>query len=332
MPTLVDIAKKLDISVSLVSKALNGRLGTTGARPELIAEIQRTASEMNYQKNASALALKQGRHNAVGVFIHQFGRPGSGNMDSLLQGLSAKAKEDGQRFILDFFEEAKEFLAFRGMMRKSVMDGVLMGGLPHEELIGVLLELQESGLPIVTILDKEISPLLPNVSFDQVGAGRMATGHLIEQGCRNIVHIVDFEERYNGYCAALHENRIPLREELVYREEGAEFSYGRGIRAARFLLESGVEFDGVVAQSDEEALAVMNVLMDSGIRIPEEVRLIGLDNAPYCEFARVPLSSISQSGVERGRAAFEMLMALINGQSVESTTVAPKLFIRKSTD
>ncbi len=331
MPTLVDIAKKLDISVSLVSKVLNDRLGTTGARPELIAKIQRTAAEMDYQKNPSALALKQGRHNAVGVFIHQFGRPGSGNMDSLLQGLSAEAKEDGQRFILDFFEEAEEFLSFKGMMKKSVMDGVLLGGLPHEELTGVLLELQGAGLPIVTILDKQISPLLPNVSFDQVGAGRMATAHLIEQGCRKIVHIVDFEERYDGYCEALQQNHIPLREERVYREEGAEFSYERGIRAARFWVDSKIEFDGVVAQSDEEGLAVMNVLMDNGLRIPEDVRVIGLDNAPYCHFARVPLSSVSQSGAERGRVAFEMLMALINGQSVESVMVSPQLLVRKST-
>ena len=296
MPTLVDIAKKLDISVSLVSKVLNNRLGTTGARPELIADIQRTAAAMNYQKNPSALALRQGRHHAVGVFIHRLGRPGSGNVDSLLQGLSAEAKEDGQRFILDFFEEAKEFLAFKDMMKKSVMDGVVLGGLPHEELTDVLLELQEAGLPIVTILDKQISPLLPNVSFDQVGAGRMATTHLIEQGCRKIVHIMDFEERCEGYFEALRQNDIPQREERVYREEDAEFSYERGTRGDRFWLDSNMEFDGVVAQSDEEALGVMNVLMDHGIRIPSEVRVIGLDNAPYCRFSRVPLSSISQSG------------------------------------
>jgi LacI family transcriptional regulator len=145
-----------------------------------------------------------------------------------------------------------------------------------------------------------------------------------------IAHIVDIDERYEGYCLALRNLHVPLMKELVYREGGPEFSYERGVRAARYLLESKIEFDGVVAQSDEEALGIMNVLMDRGIRVPQGVRLIGMDNAPYCCFSQVPLSSVSQSSTERGRVAFNMLMALIEGDSVQSVTIPPQLFVRES--
>ena len=331
MATLTDIAKKLDISVSLVSKVLNDKLGTTGARPELIASIRETAVEMGYQRNSSARALRLGRHDAVGIFIHHFGRPGCGSVDSLLQGVSAEAKLCNQRFILDYFENAEEFLALKDFTNKSIMDGLLLGGLMHEELLQPLLALQATGMPVVTIFDKEISPLLPNVSFDQVEMGRIATEHLILQGCRKIAHIVDFEERYEGYRSALGQNDLPHEETRVYHEGGAVFSYDRGHRAARFLLETQADFDGFVAQSDEEAMGVMNVLLESGVHIPADVRIIGMDNAPYCNFAPVPLSSVSQSGAKRGRIAFEMLMSLIDGKPVESVTIPPRLFVREST-
>jgi LacI family transcriptional regulator len=331
MATLTDIAKELEISVSLVSKVLNDRLGTTGARPELIESIRETAHRMDYRKNSSALALQLGRQNSIGIFIHHFGRPGCGNVDALLQGVSAESKQSNQRFILDFFEEAEEFLAFKDFTDKSVMDGLILGGLQHEELTDNLLSLQASGMPIVTLFDQQINPLIANVSFDQVEMGRIATEHLIRQGCRKIAHIVDFETRYDGYCMALNQNDIAKEEKLIYREGGAVFSYDRGRRAADFLVDAKVDFDGIVTQSDEEAMGVINVLMERGIQIPADVRIIGMDNAPYCTFSSVPLSTVSQSGSDRGRIAFEMLMSLIDGKSVEAVTIPPRLFIREST-
>lgn len=333
MATLVDIAKELNISVSLVSKVLNNRLGTTGARPELIESIRKTAEKMDYQKNSSALALRTGRHNAVGIFIHQFGRPGCGSVDSLLQGVAAEAKQCNQRFILDYFQNTDEFMAFKEFMNRSTMDGLLLGGLIDEDkdLEGPLLALKAAGMPVVTIFDKPISPVLPNVSFDQIAMGRIATEHLIQRGCRRIAHIVDFDDRYQGYCAALIQEGLPIDEKLIYQEGGAVFSYNRGCRAADFLLDSKTDFDGIVTQSDEEAMGVINVLMERGLRVPEDVRIIGMDNAPYCKFSPVPLSSVSQSGGQRGRIAFEMLMNLIDGKSAESVTISPRLFAREST-
>ena len=352
MATLADIGKKVGVSESLVSKVLNGRMGTSGARQDLVELIQRTAKEMGHQKNSSALALSRSRQNVIGLFLHSFGRPGCGIMDSLQRGISVEALKWNQRLIQDYFVETEEFIALKGFANKANMDGLLIGGLPHEELMDDLLALQASGMPLVTLFDKQVAPSLPNVSFDPVEMGSMATNHLIEQGCRKIAHIVDFEDRFDGYCKALAGQDLPLDDRLVYREVTTSetpvewwreldenpdllktaplFSYGRGCRAVEFLLASNVAFDGVVAQSDEEGLGVMNTLMEHRIRIPQEVRVIGMDNAPYCNFSRTPLSSVSQSGFSRGRIAFDMLMNLIEGKSVESVTIQPELFARES--
>jgi len=101
---------------------------------------------------------------------------------------------------------------------------------------------------------------------------------------------VDFDDRYQGYCEALIQNGLPVDKALVYQEGGAVFSYNRGCRAAGFLLDSKANFDGIVTQSDEEAMGVMNVLMKRGVQVPGDVRIIGMDNAPYCNFAQVSLS------------------------------------------
>jgi len=164
--------------------------------------------ELSFQ--TKTIGTRIWRHNAVGIFILQFGRPGCGSVDSFLQGVSVEAKQRNQRFI--------------------------------------------------------------------------------QQGCRNIAHIVDFDDRYQGYCEALIQNGLPVDKALVYQEGGAVFSYNRGCRAAGFLLDSKANFDGIVTQSDEEAMGVMNVLMKRGVQVPGDVRIIGMDNAPYCNFAQVSMS------------------------------------------
>ena len=329
--TLKSIAAKLDISVSLVSRVLNDRMGTSGARPELIEAIRRTAKEMDYQKNLSAAAVRNGCHDAIGIFLHNYGRPGSGTVDALLRGIAAEARREKQRFTLDFIEEDEKFLAYSDIIKKTMIDGVLLGGIPHKNVKDMLRFIAKSNMPVVTVADNAISSRVPNIGVDQVEIGRMATEHLIQQGCRNIAHVVDFQERFEGYGMAMRKNNLPIRQSLIYREGEASFSHERGRRAARFLLKAKPAVDGVFAQSDEEAVVIMNVLMDNGIRVPEDVRIIGVDNAPYCDFTRVPLSSISQNGIELGRKAVAMLLSRIKGNQVESVVISPTLCIREST-
>lgn len=330
MVSLRDIAEEVGVSISLVSKVLNGRMGTTGIRPDLEEKIRRRARELNYHKNRSALALLNCRQDVIGVFIHREGRSGSGIIEAQVDGISGEATRHGKRQILGFFHDLRAFTDLCKFAHRGVMDGLLVGGITHADLKNVLLEIIGSGLPVVTMMQEQVHPRVPNVAVDQVAVGRLGTQHLIAAGCRRIGHIRDFEDRFAGYRRALAAARLPYDARLVFGSD-SNFGYAKGCAAARYFLSHGIELDGLFAQSDEEAVGAMNVLCDAGWDIPGRLRIVGVDNAPYAEFSRVPLTSVSQSGQERGRVAVQILLAAIDKQPVKSARIAPELIVRAST-
>lgn len=333
---LRDIAKELNVSVSLVSKVLSGRLGTTGANAKKMRAIRDKAVELGYQKNVLAEALRTGRQNVLALFLHRHGEAGSGIVDEMISGVADEATRVQQRLTIHFYETSEEFSAFLPRMHRNAVDGIIVGGLPHNEIVDDLRLMHERSLPIVTIHDFELDPLLPNVGMDQREVTRAATLHLIDRGCRAIAHYRVASSvtalplsRFEGYRAALVERGLPYRPELVI--EVADFAYDTGVAAAKRLVASGHEFDGVVAQSDQHGLGTINYLIgEAGIRVPQDVKVTGVDNAPFCRYGAVPLTSVSQEFLARGRRATELLMKMLDGQEVTSERFAPSLSVRAS--
>ncbi len=330
MAALRDIAQEVGVSISLVSKTLNGRLGTTGVSAETLASIRRVAARLGYRKNASATALLAGRHNILGVYLHCQGMAGSGLLEELLGGISSSAHQFHQRLQLNFFSTSGEFQSLYEGAHKGVMDGLVVGGIVHPDTLGLLRAIRGSGLPVITIYDEPVHPSLPNVGIDQACVTRLATEHLIARGARRIGHIFNIEKRFAGYRQALAAAGIPLDEARVFDASRMDFSHETGEKAVQSFLDRGVAFDGIVAQSDQEATGCINLLFRRGYRVPDDVRVIGIDNAPYCDFARVPLSSVSQNYRLRGAEAMRLMMAQIAGRKVRSMTVKPILVARES--
>jgi LacI family transcriptional regulator len=255
--SLRQIADEVGVSVSLVSKVLSGRMGNTGAQAAKVAAIHKTAAELGYRKNLLAHALRTGRQNVLAVCVHRHGEPGSGIVEEMVAGIAAEAVTHRQRLLLHYYETAEEFRKFAPELQRNAADGVIMGGLGHPELIRDLDSVHDRSLPIVTIHDEQLAPSFPNVGMDQVEVARLATRHLIEQGCRRIVHFKVTEPRYEGYRRALKEAGIALDSALVIECE--LYSYTAGVSATRKLLESGAEFDGIVGCSDHHCAAALNV-------------------------------------------------------------------------
>ena len=331
MVYLKDIAERVGVSVSLVSKVLNNQLGTTMARAELVKAIRTTARDMGYRKNYSAAGLRHGRHNAFGVFIHRQGVAGSGLVENLLLGISDASNERRQKQVLNFFDTAEEFRDYSQATHRGLVDGLIIGGIAHPDLTEDFNALAQSGMPVVTIFDHKPEGLpFANIGLDQPKIGALATKHLIDQGCKRILHIKVHDYRFNGYKAALAEAGIEFEPLLVYPCDPDDFSYAAARKAIRRKMSEGVEFDGVVAQCDEQAVAAMNALLEMGRKIPDEIKIIGCDDAPYCKFSLVPISSVSQNYRARGELAVRMLMDVIDGKEVTSITVEPELQLRAS--
>jgi len=257
----------------------------------------------------------------------------------MMMGIAEEATRLHQRLVIHYYETQEEFHAFSPRVHANAVDGVIIGGLPHRELVTELLAMQAEGLPVVTILDQQLSREFPNVGMDQTEITRRSTLHLIDQGCRRIAHFFNTgglipdspqsRDRYEGYRKALTERSIPIDPKLIIEVD--DYVYSAGESGIRQLLASGVDFDGIVGQTDQHAAAALNILMRTGKRVPEDVKIIGVDNAPFCDFTYVPLSSVSQEFKKRGTLSVRKLMQAREGKPVSSLVVEPVVVQRTST-
>lgn len=327
--TLKDIARELAISESLVSKVLSGRMGTSSAAPEQVQAIRRTARRLGYRPNRGASALATGKQGVIGVFMHRHGEPGSGLVESFLFGVSAAAAERRQCLWLNFFDSRESFRSLTADVHASTMDGLIVSGCRHDDMIGDLLGWQRSGLPVVTAHPEPLVPELRNVGCSDLELAATATRHLLDRGRRRLAAILHQSQRNFGFRYACETAGLqPDPEALV---TAPNFSVEAGREAARRLLAREVPFDGLVCQSDHHAFGAVEVLLAAGRRVPDDVAVIGIDDSPICELSPVPLSSVSQNQTERGRRAVDLLMAVLAGEEPQSLSLTPTLQARQST-
>lgn len=327
--SLKDVAAELGVSYSLVSKVLSGRLGNTGVRPDVKEAIFKKAEEMHYRPHPLATALKMGRKGAVGVLVHPIGEPGSELAHDILRGLSAGLDEHGLRLWLRFFATDAEFTREFDQRMRNEVDGLIVVGLPHPAIYDLLLELNKSGLPIVTAFEEKPIAGVPNVTENTARQCYLTTRHLLARGSRRLAHLKGpIPARYEGFLAAHAEARVAVDPRLVV--ECGNFSIESGACAVAGLLDAGQAFDGVVAQSDHQALGAVHTLLRRGKRVPEDVRVTGVDDSELCRACMVALTSATSEMERVGQTTARLLSRLLEGGEAESALIEPRLMIRDS--
>ncbi len=329
MVSLKDIAADAGVSISLVSKILNDRLGTTGTARETKEKVLESAGRLGYKKNISAAALKSGRHNTIGVYIHHVGIGGSQMMEDLVVSISKTAMEHRLRLVLAFFETVEALEDLCDGAHPNSMDGLILAGLNNGEYHRPLQRVKATGLPIVTIYDEKADPDVENIGMDQKVLGFEAARYLIRKGAVHIAHILTDSSRTEGYCQAMREEGLEADKALIFKS--ASYTYESGLMAAKHFISSGRKFDAVFAQSDQQAAGCIRGLADGGLAVPRDVMVLGVDNSPYCDFMTVPISSVSQQMHPRGREAVEVLNCLIEGRPVRIRRFSPEIVERTST-
>jgi DNA-binding LacI/PurR family transcriptional regulator len=175
-----------------------------------------------------------------------------------------------------------------------------------------------------------------SIGCDNEGGGRLAGAHLAAQGRRNVAflgdasnHYPEFLDRYAGCDAALREaGGDGLDRALQVDAESAEDS---GYAAAVALLERGLAFDAVFAASDLIAIGAMHAFAERGLRIPEDVALVGFDDIPAARIATPALTTVQQDTNRAGELLVEALVRLVRGEPADSTRLATRLVVRRST-
>jgi LacI family transcriptional regulator len=196
------------------------------------------------------------------------------------------------------------------------------------------------GQPFV-LIDRDLAGLSANfVGINDEKAGWLATEHLIDMGCRRIAHIRGHDQstgsgRFEGYRQALQKHGIPYSEDLVVRGSQVDTETTReGEEAMRLLLERDPKPDGVFCFNDPLAIGAMMTVLDAGLRIPEDIALIGCGNLPINRCLRVSLSSIDQHSQMIGQRAAEIVLNLIESKQpprARTVILEPTLAVRAST-
>lgn len=329
--TIHDIAAALNLGVATVSRALNNHPLVKDATRKAVLQ---TAKKLNYQPNKVARALRMGNTRIVGVMIPSaeinfFG--------SVVHGIEKVMSENGYNVLIYQSNELYEYekKGIETFLRLQV-DGVLASisketiNLEHYAL------LKKRNVPLI-LFDRANDTLkVPSVVVDDYKGGFNATRHLLQMGCRRIAHIggqqhvTNFNQRLRGYINALNAHNVPVEEDLIIH---GKVSVESGRHCMQQLLPHRP--DAVFAVEDFTALGALQVLKDTGVKIPEEIAIIGFANEAFGQYLTPSLSTINQQTVRMGEASARLFFDLLNkgttgGLQPSKIVLEPQLVVRQS--
>ncbi len=331
--TIYDIAKKLDITAATVSRALNNNPKISLATRELVLK---TAASMNYEQNKLALALKSGKSNIVGVIVP---RIDSNFFASVIRGIEDELHPHGYRVIIcqTHYDENLEINNINALLNAQV-DGILMSISNIDiEKNYIFNRLLKKNIPLIFFDRKKNIGGVSSVTINDFEGGYIATKHLIEQGCKRIAHLSNnrlfeiYKDRFLGYKQALLDNGLEFDENLVI-ESISDVDEGR--IAAKKLLNMKIRPDAIFSASDWNALGAIQELRENGIRIPEDISVVGFSNEPFTRYMELSISTVDQFPLEMGNEAAKVFLEQVNNNGnskIEKKVILkPELLIRKS--
>jgi LacI family transcriptional regulator len=324
--TIHDVARVAGVSVATVSKVANGRYGVSQSTVEKVSAV---IEELGYETSLVARSLRSQRTNVIGILVAGF-EPFSAE---LLKGISAAAVGSGY-----------ELLAYAGGLSDETLTGWerrslsrLAGTLVDAAIIVTpTVELPAASIPVVAIDPHTGGGGIPSVDTDNVEGARIATQYLISLGHRRIAHVRgrgDLQSavlRERGYRESLAEAGIPFDPELV--REGAYWAKP-ATAAAQELLDRPDRPTAIFAANDLSALGVLEVARELGIRVPEELSVVGFDDIPESALAEPQLTTVAQPLHDMGERALRMVLEMLGGaQPAERDVHLPaRLVVRSST-
>jgi len=306
--TIKDIARKLGISPSTVSRALKDHPDISS---ETKKQVNKLAKDLNYQPNAIALSLKHSRSFTIGVIIpetvHYF-------FSSVISGIEDIAYDAGYNvMICQSAERYDRELSNSQMLYSNRVDGLLVSLAKGTENFDHLKFFQDNNIPIV-FFDRGTDAFpCDQVLIDDYKAAFDATDFLIKRGHRKLIHLSApltlkiGAERYRGFYDALVSNQIEPQENHSFLADNFESSFN----VVNELIESGNMPDGFFSVNDLTALGAVLALKNHGIKIPEDVGVVGFGNGQNTNLTDPALTTIDQNGYEMGKVAAQLLLKRI---------------------
>ncbi|NJD04465.1 MAG: LacI family transcriptional regulator [Ruminiclostridium sp.] len=336
--TIYDIARKVGTSAATVSRVLS-KSGYP-VKEELSRKIFETASKMNYSTNMVGRMLKKSESKDIGVIIPTISNP---FYPQVVLGIELEARHMGFNILLcNSFRDASTEKKYIESLYQKQIRGLIISSIDENHLF--LKEMQENGVRIVVLDQGEQELKCGKVGFNYIQSGLIAVEYLFRMGHRNIAFITSpltkrsRRETLEGYKLAFLKKNLAIKEENILAAQTEEESYTgtyefeNGRRLTKKFLELRERPTAIFAVNDMTALGIIHELLNNGVRVPEDVSVIGFDNIEVSSMINPPLTTVNQPSFETGRLACKLLLDSMDGREAGdiSITLEPTLVERKS--
>jgi LacI family transcriptional regulator len=330
--TIYDIASALNISIATVSRALKNDPVVNKKTRKKIFDL---AEQMGYRTNHFARNLRLQHTHTIGIIVHELN---SNFITSVLAGVEKVTTEAGYDLIIAHSNESftKEIANAKNLFEKRV-DGLIASLSFDTRNLDHFKPFIDKGVPVMFFDRVEQDGNNTVVIIDNCKCGYQATQHLIEQGCKRIVHITSdlrrnvYSQRHKGYKDALYDAGIPFDESLLIINDLSEKA---GIESAIQILKMKPLPDGAFITNDFVAAVCMRTLKEHGVRIPEDIAIVGFNNDAIGKLIEPAMTTINYPGMEMGEITARNLIDHLKGtgniQNTNTIIIRSNLIVRKS--
>lgn len=305
--TITEIANKLKVAPSTVSRALNNH---TSISEKTKKDVIALAEKLNYQPNIMAINLLRRKSNTIGVIVPQITSHFYSAIITSIQDVLSNTAFNLMVCISN--ESFEEEVVLIQKLEKLQVDGVLVSTSSETKNFDHLKKLQKKGIPIV-IFDRDCPGVKADkVLVDDYSGAFEAVEFLIQSGCEKIAHLggphnsSTSKHRLKGYLDALKKHKIPIKKEYIHHVSG--FTSKSGIKTSKYLLNLKNPPDAIFAVNDNIAIAAMNVAKKMNIKIPEELSIVGFNDDPHSSFMSPSLSTVLQPVFSIGMLSARILL------------------------
>lgn len=326
---IAEIARRANVSTATVSRTINQ---SGSVKSETARKVWRAIDELNYYPNSHARTLVSGRSRLLGLIVSDITNP---FFPELVRAFEALAVQHQYDLILTStdYQTTRMTVCLRRMLERKV-DGVAI--MTSEMDVGLIKELSRRGVPLVFMDVGQVGPRMSHVSIDYGNGVRQAVAHLVGLGHKRIAFIsgpLDLHSartRRQAFLEGMREHKLPPDRKLI--REGTHTAEG-GQQAMAGLLRLGKRPTAIVASNDWTAIGALRAIHAAGLRVPEDISVVGFDDIPLVSYTAPPLTTVRMSAADVGATAFQALFSLIGGERLEGDTyqVATRLIVRDST-
>lgn len=325
MVTIKDVAKRAGVSVSTVSYVINNK---KKVKPQTKEKIFKVIDELKYSPNLTARSLKTKKTNSIGVIV-----PDLSNMffTEIIKGIEDVASKENYVIILcsTYENVEKEEKDLKTLLNKNI-DGLIFIGTGKTYIPQI-----NKKVPIV-LVDRKLGESNLSVMVNNKIGGFLATDHLLNKRDSEVflftgpLTINTYFERMNGYLEALRKHGYDYNEKLIIN---CDVSYAGGMEASKKLISNITTIKSIFAANDLIALGIIKAVLQSGLKIPDNVMIVGFDDIPTSSIVNPSLTTIRQPTYLMGTKAAELILNQLSNKPIENKHIIlePELIIRDTT-